>query len=171
MKVVLGSTSAVKLQALTAALQHFGLTAEVLTVKARSGIAEQPFDEETIRGAENRARDADKLSPGADLVIAIESGLFREKEGYFDIAVVLALLPNGETICVRSDAVEFPEDAVRETIARGVDVWTCGKVLAEWGRVSLHDDPHASLSGKPRAKFLEEAVIKLFANLKQSGEI
>jgi non-canonical (house-cleaning) NTP pyrophosphatase len=170
MEVLLGSTSKIKQDAVLAALTTLNIEAEFSAVKAESGVAEQPFGDETIQGALNRAKHANELSPNADLVIAIESGIFRENGKYFDYAIVLALEPiTGKTFQVKSEAVEFPEDAVLETISRGVNEWTCGKVLAEWGRVVAHDDPHQSLAGKARAEFLNDAVLKLFKLLPKTS--
>lgn len=165
--IALGSTSAIKIQAVQAALTTLGCEAVIMPVKAASGVPEQPFDDQTMLGAMNRARQAAQQVGRFDLALAIESGIYSQDGRYFDRAVVVALLPSGDFVSVLSDAVEFPADAVQETLARGTDVWTCGKVLAEWQRVEKHDDPHFSLVGKPRAQFINEAVAALFTELNE----
>ena len=104
-----------------------------------------------------------------DFTLAIESGIFSVGNRYFDKAIVVARLKSGEFIEAQSDAVEFPQDAVQETLRRGVAVWTCGKVMEEWGLVQKHDDPHLSLAGKPRATFINEAVLRLLQKLRERG--
>lgn len=172
-KIGLGSLSELKGTALATALQQLVVEAQVVAVKAASGVAEQPFDDETITGAHNRAQNTAQytaqLVPDADITFAIESGIFSVGDRYFDKAIVVARLKSGEFIEAQSDAVEFPQDAVQETIRRGVAVWTCGKVMAEWGRVEKHDDPHLSLTGKSRATFISEAALRVLQKLRERG--
>lgn len=173
--IALGSQSQVKQTAISNAIAQFELDAELVAVKARSGIAEQPFNEETLRGAKNRAVHAAQLVRHADLAIAIESGIFVRKphlfarKRYLDIAIVLARLQDGTFVSVESDSVEFPEEAVLETKRRGVQDWTTGRVLQEWGLVAQHDDPHFSLTGKSRAEYINEAALRLFEQLRFRG--
>ena len=167
MLIGLGSQSEVKQAAVTHALRQFGLTdSQLVAVKARSDINEQPFNDETITGARNRALHTSLLVPGADLTIAIESGLFERSGCYLDIAVVVVRLPGGELLQQESEGVVFPADAVEEAKRRGADVWTVGKILQESGRVRLHNDPHACLAGRSRAEFINDAVLCLFQTLR-----
>lgn len=170
-EVVLGSTSKVKEKAVAAALEALGIAAKLTCVKAHSLIAEQPFDDETISGAKNRAADAAAQVPAANLAVAIESGIFRRDGRYFDIAMVVVRLPSGEFIQGESEPLEFPADAVAETLHRGAMHWTCGRVLQDWGRVEKHDDPHLSLAGKSRSEFITAAVTRVFAELQERGLI
>ncbi len=167
MLIGLGSQSEVKQAAVTHALRQFGLTAaQLVAVKARSDINEQPFNDETITGARNRATHTALLVPGADFTIAIESGLFERSGCYLDIAVVVVRLPGGEFLQQESAGVVFPTDAVEEVKRRGADEWTVGKILQESGRVRLHNDPHACLAGRSRAEFINDAVLRLFQTLR-----
>ena len=168
-KIGLGSLSEIKRTALAAALQQLPAQAQVVAVKAASGVAEQPFDDETITGAHNRAEHTDQLVPDADFTLAIESGIFSVGNRYFDKAIVVARLKSGEFIEAQSDAVEFPQDAVQETLRRGAAIWTCGKVMEEWGLVQKHDDPHLSLTGKSRAIFISEAALRVLQKLRERG--
>jgi non-canonical (house-cleaning) NTP pyrophosphatase len=167
LKIALGFKSQIKIDGVHSALQQLGVSAELIPVAASSDVSEQPFGGETIEGAQNRANHAAQMVPGADLALAIESGIFLRAGRYLDIAVVLARLKNGEFITVESDPVEFPKDAVEETICRGPDKWTCGKVMQELGIVERHYDPHASLAGKSRTEFINEAAVRLFTELRK----
>jgi non-canonical (house-cleaning) NTP pyrophosphatase len=155
MKIVLASTSAVKVEACRAA---FGEEAEIVTVKAPSGVNEQPVNDETVAGAFNRIAAAKEMSPGADLYVSIENGIFDEDGHFVDRPVVVVSREKGEAEVTFGDGVEFPKDSVDEARRRGFDKWTVGKVMAEQGVVKQHDDPHLSLSGKPRAEYLRATV-------------
>lgn len=165
MLIVLGSQSEVKRVAVVKALSLLGIQAKVIAVPAQSGVNEQPVEGETLLGARNRAEYAACLVAEADLALAIESGLFWRDGGYQDIAIVAACLKSGELLQVESRGVAFPLDAVEEARQRGFDQWTVGKILAEWGCVATHNDPHLSLVGISRAEFVNEAVRCLFQQL------
>jgi non-canonical (house-cleaning) NTP pyrophosphatase len=171
LKVVLGTQSQVKQVAVNKALQQFGVNAVLIAVKASSNVSEQPLDNETIIGAQNRAEHAAVLVPDSDFAIAIESGIFSRGGRYLDIAIVVARLADGTFIQVESDGAEFPAAAVQETIRRGTKTWTIGKILAEWGLVVQHDDPHKDLVGKSRSEFINEAVLRLLHELRIRGII
>lgn len=171
MIIALGSQSSVKQEAVRRAMQVFEIDAQLVTVKARSNVAEQPFNSETVRGARNRALHAAALVPDAAFALAIESGIFDRNGHYLDIAVVVARLRDGRYLQADSQSVEFPADAVHETVRRCVenDSWTVGKILQEWGRIERHDDPHASLVGRSRAAFIYDAVFTLIQTMHLGG--
>ncbi|VVC04875.1 Non-canonical purine NTP phosphatase [Candidatus Burarchaeum australiense] len=68
-----------------AAARLFGATgAKVIGMDVDSGVSDQPFNEETIKGATNRARKiAAKVK--ADYAIGLESGIFELGGRYFDV--------------------------------------------------------------------------------------
>jgi len=166
MRIGLGSQSEVKQAAVHNALHQSGFDAEVVAVKALSGVSEQPFNDETIEGAQNRARHTAILVPDADITIAIESGIFLRREYWLDIAIVVVRFPDGEFFQAESEGVVFPTDAVEEVQRRGASAWTVGKILQEWNRVQLHNDPHLSLVGRSRADFINDTVLCLFKSLR-----
>lgn len=155
MNIVVTSQSALKLAAVRAA---FAATDTIIGVKAASGVAEQPLNDETMRGAFNRLADAKHLHPGADLYVSIENGLFEENGQYLDKAVAVVLDTGNGMDTGISDGVIFPSDCVEEARRRGFDTWTAGKVMAERGVIAKHDDPHATLAGKPRADYIAQAL-------------
>jgi inosine/xanthosine triphosphatase len=165
MKIVLASTSPVKIDACKAA---FGTAAgiDLVTVKAPSGVNEQPMNDETLRGAFNRLAHARAAVPGADFYVSIENGIFEEKGRYIDRAVVTVMDKSGTTATTYSDGVEFPRDSVEETRRRGFDQWTVGKVMQEQGIVRQHDDPHLDLGGKSRVSHINETMAKAVLNLR-----
>lgn len=155
LKIVLASTSAVKLDACRRA---FGPEVDIVTVKVPSGVSEQPMDQETLQGAHNRIAAARVEVPGADFYVAIESGVFDEGTAFVDRALVVLEHQTGLRYHTVSDGVIFPDAAVEEARRRGLDKWTVGKVMAEQGTVVSHDDPHLTLAGRSRAEYLYEAV-------------
>jgi non-canonical (house-cleaning) NTP pyrophosphatase len=112
MIIVVGSQSKVKLGAVHGALDDAGIQAVVVGVKASSSVNEQPLNGETLLGARNRAVHAQELHPGADLYLAIESGIFEQDGGYFDKAIVLGLAADGKEHVQYSEAVQFPAEMV-----------------------------------------------------------
>lgn len=156
MRVVLASSSAVKIRAVQRA---FGPGVEVVPVSVPSGVPEQPVEEETMQGARNRVRGARAKQPGADHYVSIESGLFKVGESWVDRAAVVVENTDGtEHRIVFTEGVVFPTECVEEAERRGFDTWTAGKVLQERGIVGDHADPHKDLSGRSRAEYIDEAL-------------
>jgi len=93
MKIAVGSQNPVKIKAVETAFKTIWSDKEweILSVDVSSGVSRQPMsDEESIKGARNRAKQAiEKI--GADYGVGIEGGLQKIGEHYFDCgwAVVL----------------------------------------------------------------------------------
>ena len=76
MYIILGSTSPVKVNATKQAFRTYFDDVEVKALSLPSGVKAFPTsDEETLRGAMNRAEKAHSLEPEADFVVGIEGGL------------------------------------------------------------------------------------------------
>lgn len=157
MKIVLASTSAVKVNACKKAFAGIA-DAEIVTIKASSGIADQPVGDETLQGALNRIAFARASVPDADLYVSIENGIFEERGGYVDRAVVVIAKENETPSVTKSDGVTFPRESVEEARKRGFDTWTVGKIMEEQGIVTQHDDPHKDLSGRSRIAYIDDAM-------------
>jgi inosine/xanthosine triphosphatase len=83
MIVALGSKNPAKKRAVEAALKKLGIDASVVVCSVPSGVSEQPrSDEETMRGALNRARAARELH-NADYGVGLEGGVHETPEGLF----------------------------------------------------------------------------------------
>lgn len=96
MKVAVGSSSsASKVRATRAVCARLFPHAEVVAVPVESGVSPQPTsDEEAIRGARRRAREALERA-GADLGIGIEGGVHRDRYGVWMCAWVAAVDRSG----------------------------------------------------------------------------
>lgn len=160
MKVVLASQSPVKVDVCKQVVEKFYADVELITVKAKSGVPEQPFDHETSEGAYNRITDARTQIPDADLYISIENGIYNEKGRYIDRAVAVACDQQGDATIKWSKGVEFPALYVQEAKRLGTDQWTVGKIMQEAKVITQHDDPHKDLVGISRADLLKEVLTR-----------
>jgi len=73
MKIIVGSKNPVKIQAVKEAFSKFFDEVHVMSRSAKSGVPDQPFGDDTFRGARNRAlalRDED-----ADFYVGLEGGV------------------------------------------------------------------------------------------------
>ncbi|MEM4663165.1 MAG: inosine/xanthosine triphosphatase [Candidatus Diapherotrites archaeon] len=83
MKIVVGSSNPIKVEAVRSAVKKIWPNSKVLNVEVESGIGEQPQgDEEAINGAFNRALAALKKT-GADFGVGLEGTTVETKKGMF----------------------------------------------------------------------------------------
>jgi len=87
MKVSVGSTNPVKVQAVREVFEEVFCDVEVTSVEVDSGVPLQPFDDEVIRGAEDRARYALKLTD-ADYGVGIEGGVMKLGNRWYNLGFV-----------------------------------------------------------------------------------
>jgi len=164
MKITLGSTSTHKLAAVRKACERLNLEIDVEGVKTNSGINEQPtgFDE-TFAGALTRAEEVWEQSPDS-IALGIESGIFRfghqEERHTLDLAVVVAITPEGRKIITTSSGVSFPEECVDEAERRGFNTITVGSVVTEQ-HGGDPTDPHSVLTNNQvsRTMTLVDAIV------------
>lgn len=98
MIVALGSTNGPKAEAVRLALTAIwpDRSFELRSHRIPSGVSEQPLDtDETILGAQNRARGALAAEPTADLAVGIEGGLCPSPVGMMESTWVCIISPNG----------------------------------------------------------------------------
>jgi hypothetical protein len=141
---------------------------------------EQPANGVTLRAVKRRLVNLEKRVGNpkrGNILLVIESGIFRRinedmnELAWFDKAIVLALLPNGERICRVSQSILFPENAVNEARKRGFKTTLVGDVLAELNPGCNPKDPQSFLTDGtfPRKEQLLEPLIKIFEELKARG--
>lgn len=136
LQVVLGSTSPAKRRAVESAVRaayaaQLGASpaapedvVKLESVAAASGVPDQPWgDDETRRGAEERARQARLLAPHAALAFGIEGGVQDVADGsLWAFAWVVVLGADGRAGTARSTAFPLPEQlsaAVRTGVELG----------------------------------------------------
>jgi inosine/xanthosine triphosphatase len=122
-QLIIASTNPVKINAALVGFQtlfpeqHF--TARGLSVP--SGVSEQPMsDEETLRGAINRASAAGAAQPAADYAIGIEGGC-EERYGLLWTFAWVAVLRGDQTGLGRTAAFALPEP-VADLVRGGLEL-------------------------------------------------
>jgi non-canonical (house-cleaning) NTP pyrophosphatase len=179
--VVLGTTSALKLQAIKGAFatasteigKIVGMPdAEFVFIPtaAKSEVNEQPVGwEETIKGANNRARNALTLA-GSEVkprfVVAIENGAVEVPANganyYMDVGwAVLNDLETNQQYVSSSTSLSVPFEVIEATRQAGFDTTTIGDVMHSRNPSISTKDPHSSLLGgvMTRVPLLEQAVL------------
>ncbi len=92
--IVVASTNPVKIRAALGGFQRLwpGLTFAVDGLSVPSGVSDQPMsDDETLRGAENRATAVRAARPGADYWVGIEGGCAEGAGGVETFAWIVVL--------------------------------------------------------------------------------
>ena len=125
MRVAAGTRNPAKLRGIEMAFGKFFDDVEVVPFEVESGVPSQPFNDETIVGAINRAKKA--FRKGFDFSVGIEAGLFKNDfaiSGYFDFQV--ACVFNGERFTLGfGPGFEYPKRVVGDVV-KGCEV---GKVM------------------------------------------
>jgi inosine/xanthosine triphosphatase len=119
--VIVGSTNPVKVSAVRAVLARIGSGAQVEGISVPSGVSDQPEgDEETIRGAMQRAKAALERS-GADLGIGIEGGVV-EEHGHMRTCAWAAVASRDGRIGVGGSLAMSLPDRVATLVRDGVEL-------------------------------------------------
>jgi len=94
-KVIVGSANPAKVGAVKKALEKLWPKAKFSGVEVESGVSKQPMsDEETLRGARNRAR-AVLTAIDADVAVGLEGGAMETKEGMMNVVWCVILMRDG----------------------------------------------------------------------------
>lgn len=124
MKVIVASTTRAKIEAakLGFASAFPGKTFEFEGVKTASGVSEQPMsDEETKRGARNRAANAKAMRPDADFWVGMEGGVEETPEGLAERAWMAVIGKNGREGIGSSGTFYLPH-AMAQIVRSGKDL-------------------------------------------------
>lgn len=127
MRIAVGSKNPAKVNGVKRAFSRFFEAVEVVGCEVNSNVSDQPFNEETITGAVNRAKNA--YSKEFDFSVGVEAGLFEFPHtltGYIDFQV--ACIYDGERYTVGfGPGFEYPPMVIRDVLS-GREV---GEVMAE----------------------------------------
>ena len=155
-KIVVGSESALKIRAVTAAFQLFSLSPQIIPCKADSGIGSQPIGTNQMeKGARGRVHHAQRLQPGADLYIGIENGLVYQDGRWYDPTCIVIDSDGSESVAFGA-YFPIPTWMVHKTTHNKSELGEIVKELAGGGE----KDPMAYLSKGhlPREQLLSQAV-------------
>ncbi len=126
MKVAVGSTNPVKIEAVKEAFTLAFGKVEVISLEVSSGVPDQPFGAEVVRGAMNRAREALSKSD-ADFGVGIEGGVIQFYGKYYNLGFVAIVDRNGNVGTGTSGWFECPKGIV-EKLKEGKEL---GSVMDE----------------------------------------
>lgn len=136
MKILVGSENRVKIEAVADAFEKFYSDVEVLGVNAQSGVSDQPFNDETYTGAENRAKFLFDSENEADYYVGIEGGVQQIAGIWFGFGAVCIIDKSGHKVFGASPQYELPEKIIAELL-RGKEL---GHVIDEMS--GKHDTKH-----------------------------
>ena len=122
MKVLVGSKNPVKINAVKEAFErHFG-KAEVIGINVPSNVPDQPINEETFTGAENRAKNLYKINDeqnlNADYFVGVEGGIVNEHNRWFAFGGMCVINKEGKTAFGSSPHFELPKTVVDKLLDR-----------------------------------------------------
>lgn len=124
MKVVIASQNPVKVGAVREAfsLQFPGKVIEYLPATVESGVSDQPLsDDETRRGARNRARNAGELIPDSNFWVGLEGGIDTIDDDLMAFAWMAVLGPGGRIGEARTVTLPLPP-AVQQLVEQGMEL-------------------------------------------------
>jgi len=177
--VVVASASSIKIDSVQETLTELfpDRKFNIVGVPADSEINDQPINDETFLGAQNRIKNAAliKKELANSIFISIENGIFEsEKDKWEDKAVVIVRLPNNKSFTrLSDDNVEVPSNFISEAKNKngGLKENTYSRVMSDHylksGIVIDKQDPQTFLTeGKLTRKMQIKNTIKsLFLEL------
>ena len=113
MKVAVGSTNPVKVQAVMEAFQETFTKVEVMEIKVESHVSNQPFKDEVLKGSLNRAESALQLTE-ADFGVGIEGGIIQLGDRWYNLGFVTIVNQMGKIGTGTSGWVECPPPILRQ---------------------------------------------------------
>ena len=122
LKVLVGSQNPVKINAVKEAFEkHFG-TVEVIGIKVTSDVPDQPINDETFIGAENRARKLVEIDKeqniGAKYFVGVEGGIVNQNNRWFAFGGMCVINKKGKTAFGSSPHFELPDVVVEKLLDR-----------------------------------------------------
>jgi inosine/xanthosine triphosphatase len=106
-KVIVGSTNPVKIAAVKEAFSHYFQDLAVEGMSAASGVSDQPIDDETYLGAQNRAEEL-LTKVEADYYVGVEGGVISLYDRWFIFGAMCVLDRKGRKSFGSSPHFELP---------------------------------------------------------------
>ena len=120
LKVLVGSKNPVKIDAVKEAFSFYFKSLEVIGRDVDSKVSDQPIDDETFKGAKNRAKALVKLAKeenlSADYFVGIEGGIIEEHDQWFALGCICILNNKGEASFGTSALFPLPSIIVDELL-------------------------------------------------------
>ena len=105
--ISVGSLNRVKVEAVRNVMERIYGEVRITAVDSKSGVPDQPFGEQTRRGAENRARGA---LGDHQMSVGIEAGVFEFPDGLYDIQHCCILSKDGRITYGQGSGFRYPDD-------------------------------------------------------------
>ena len=120
MKILVGSKNPVKIEAVEEAFLKYFKKVEVIGIEVDSKVPNQPINEETFKGAENRALELKRINKtkklNAQFFIGLEGGIIELYSKWFNFGVVYIIDNEGKTGLGISPCFELPDRMVQELL-------------------------------------------------------
>jgi len=124
-KILVASINPVKIRAADAGFARMfpGQPFHIEGLATDSGVGHQPMtDEETLRGARNRAQRVRELRPDADFCIGLEGGVYERESGILEaFAWIVVLSKSGKRGEARTATFELPPK-VAHLVHQGIEL-------------------------------------------------
>lgn len=125
MKILVGSENPVKLAAVKEAFEYYYAEVEVVGVKVPSGVPDQPVNDQTLTGAENRALKLKELNETnnlcADYFAGVEGGIVFNHNKWFAFGGMCVVDREGNKSFGTSAHFEIPRE-VSERLLNGEEL-------------------------------------------------
>ena len=116
--ISVGSTNPVKVEAVREVMESIFGSVRIYSENVKSGVPEQPFEDETYQGALNRAKAALK---DRDLSVGIEAGVFDKYGELMDIQYCVIIDKKGRITFGTGSGFNYPPSIV-ENVKKGMTV-------------------------------------------------
>ncbi|RMF44876.1 MAG: non-canonical purine NTP phosphatase [Anaerolineae bacterium] len=161
--LIIASQNPVKIAAALAGFQRMypQETFNAQGIDVPSGVSDQPMsDEETRRGARNRAERARAEYPQANYWIGIEGGLHPDAETFLALAWVHVIAADGRRGEARSGAFHIPPP-VSALVREGLELGDADDIVLGQSNSKQKNGAVGLLTGNAltRADFYEQAVL------------
>ena len=133
-KVAIATNSSEKINGVKEAFYQFFRMKEskidFYSKSMKSGVSEQPFEDETYQGALNRVNQAKKEFPEMDFYISCEAGIESAFGQYFNVQVVCILESKSQMLFWgKSSGWSIPSKDIEEIRNNNLDTYLRGKGL------------------------------------------
>lgn len=123
--IAVGSLNPVKVEAVRNVMERIYGSVRIFAVDAKSGVPEQPFEDETVQGAINRAKGA--LGKHR-MAVGIEAGVFERYDGLYDVQHCAIVDDDGKITIGMGSGFRYP-DKVADLVRNGRTVGEAMKMI------------------------------------------
>ena len=124
-KVLVGSKNPVKIDSVREAFSHYFANLEVVGISVESQVPDQPVNNQTFQGAENRVEALRKLNQEnklqAEFFVGLEAGVVNRYNKWFLLTAACIADNNGKTSLGMSPHLELP-DHIAEDLLQGTEL-------------------------------------------------